>query len=85
MGMVSTKERISCDRPRPPRARPVEPAVGRQRSGHVRRRPRGAHRGTRGGEDRAAGTFEGLSRRASRPLQHPQDQVNSDVLEFLKA
>ena len=31
-------------RPRPPRPRPLEPAVERQRHGHLRRRPRGADR-----------------------------------------
>ena len=34
-------------RPRPPRPRPLEPDLGRQRHGHLRRRPRRADRGAR--------------------------------------
>ena len=34
-------QRLSLHRPRPPRPWPVEPALGRQRDGHLCRRPRG--------------------------------------------
>ena len=34
--------RLPLHRPRPPRPRPLEPAVERQRDGHLRRRPGGA-------------------------------------------
>ena len=40
-------QRLPRHRPRPPRPRPVEPDLGRQRDGHLRRRPRGADRAPR--------------------------------------
>ena len=40
-------QRLSLHRARPPRPRPLEPAVERQRHGHLRRRPGGAVRGAR--------------------------------------
>ena len=40
-------ERLPLHRARPPRPRPLEPAVARQRDGHLRRRSRGAHRDAR--------------------------------------
>ena len=39
--------RLPLHRPRSPRPRPIEPAVERQRDGHLRRRPGGARRSAR--------------------------------------
>ena len=44
---VPRRARLPLHRARPPRPRPLEPAVERQRHGHLCRRPRGARRGAR--------------------------------------
>ena len=61
--------RLSLHRARPPRPRPIEPAVGRQRDGHLRRRSGGAGRSARSAGRHARRTFDG--RRRSRALHRP--------------
>ena len=61
--------RLPVHRPRPPRPRPLEPALERQRHGHLRRRPRRARRGARPeGRDPRRPLDR---RRRGRPLHRP--------------
>ena len=66
---VSRLARIPLHRARSPRSRPFEPAVGRQRDGHLCRRSRRARRRARLRERGARRPFDG--RRRSRALHRP--------------
>ena len=66
---VPRRARLPLHRPRPPGSRPVEPALERQRDGHLRRRSRGAGRGARSqGRDPRRPLDR---RRRGRPLPRP--------------
>ena len=62
-------ERLPGGRPRPARARPLEPAVGRQHDGRLRRRPRRRDRDARPARRRARRPFH--RRRRSRAIRRP--------------
>ncbi|CAA9544325.1 MAG: Non-heme chloroperoxidase, partial [uncultured Thermomicrobiales bacterium] len=62
-------QRLPRRRPRPPRPRPLRPALGRQRHGHLRRRPGGADRGARPARRRPGRALH--RRRRGDPLHRP--------------
>jgi fumarate hydratase class II len=67
--VLSGLARLSLHRTRPPRPRPLEPALQRQRHEHLRRRPRGARPGP--GPEQRDPRRPLHRRRRSRPLHQP--------------
>ena len=67
--MVFLAPRLPLHRPRPPRPWPLEPALERQRDGHLRRRSRGAGRSARPEERDPRRPLDG--RRRGGPLHRP--------------
>ena len=71
--MFVASQRLPRDRPRPARSRPLEPALERQRHGHLRRRPGRGDRGARPARHRAGRTLD--RRRRGHPLHRPARHV----------
>ena len=73
--------RLSRHRARPPRPRPLRPRPGRQRHGHLRRRSRRAHRGTRPARTRSmSATRPAAARSRAMSAAHGTRRVAKAVL-----